>query len=222
MLDDDEVDDLIALAIDGDDAAWHALWAYVEPMLERTLARPGFLGYRLGRSDDDRRNIIVDVMARVRANDNERLRRYLETKRQSPELRFGSWLRVVAKRVGIDYMRRHPDYIDRRHEGGGARGDWVEPGTLPSQSRLGGARPPVTARGTVRQMLEYAAGAIPAEQRHALDLWMRGESFASIATATGVGSAREAERLVRAAIERLRRRFRDHDVDGGVDLHAAA
>jgi hypothetical protein len=40
-------------------------------------------------------------------------------------------------------------------------------------------------------------------------MWAHGESFGEIADSLGLGSAREAEKLVRAVIERLRRKYRD-------------
>lgn len=40
---------------------------------------------------------------------------------------------------------------------------------------------------------------------------MKSESYEAIAQRTGIESAAEAERLVRAAIERLRRKFREDD-----------
>jgi len=55
----------------------------------------------------------VEVLARLRADDFHRLSIYLETRRANPSLKFMTWIRVVTKRVGIDYLRAHPDYIDR-------------------------------------------------------------------------------------------------------------
>jgi DNA-directed RNA polymerase specialized sigma24 family protein len=205
---DDEIERLVAQAATGDDAAWHALWATIEAPLSRIIAQPRFLG-RLGQREDDRRNIVVAVMARLRADSFGRLRQYLDAKGTNPRLRFLSWLRVVAKRVGIDYMRAHPDYV-RRHDAGASRpGMWVDAGTLPPPSQIVGERPPVTNLGTAQELLAYAAGVIPNDQRRALELWAQSESFDDIARVLGLSSAREAERTVRAVLERLRRKFRE-------------
>jgi DNA-directed RNA polymerase specialized sigma24 family protein len=147
-------------------------------------------------------------MARLRADSFARLQLYLDARRSNPRLRFLSWLRVVAKRVGIDYLRSHPDYVRRHDENASRPGVWIDAGTLPPASQIFGERPPVTNRGTARELLQFAAGAIPDDQRHALELWAQSESFEDIAKALGFASATEAERVVRAAIERLRRRFR--------------
>jgi DNA-directed RNA polymerase specialized sigma24 family protein len=205
--DGEELEGLVARAADGDELAWQRLWSTVEPRLERVVAQPRFLG-RLGQREDDRRNIVVDVMARLRAGSFERLRLYLGARKDNPRLTFMGWLRVVAKRVGIDYMRAHPDYVDRRREADASRpGEWIEAGTLPPASRIGGERPGMTARGTAHELLAYAAE-LPEAQRRALELWVQSESFADIARAVGLASAADAERVVRAVLERLRRKFR--------------
>jgi DNA-directed RNA polymerase specialized sigma24 family protein len=139
-------------------------------------------------------------MARLRAARFHRLQLFLEAKRQNPGLKFLSWLRVVAKRVGIDYLRTHPEYIR-------AEVAWVTPGTLPPSSQLGD-RPPVTSRGTAHELLAYAEGALPEEQRRALEMWAGSASWSDIARELALPDEPSAERLVRAAIERLRRRFR--------------
>ena len=210
MVTDEGIEALVTRAADGDTAAWRELWEHVEPWLERVVANPRFLG-RVGQRDDDRSNIVVEVMARLHADNFQRLRLYVETRASSPNLKFRTWLRVVAKRVGIDYLRGHQSYIDRRRdpERGSAPGEWIEPGTLPSQSKLPGERPPMTNRGTALELLRYAAGAIPEPGLSALEMWTEGAGFEDIARqlelAEGSGGA---EKLVRAALERLRRRFR--------------
>lgn len=209
-LDSEELlESLVESSAAGDEQAWQRLWVAVESRLTQIVAQPRFLG-RLGQREDDRRNIVVEVLARLRANDFNRLRIYLDTRATNPSLKFMTWLRVVTKRVGIDYMRGHPDYIDRRRDPdrGSAPGEWVEAGTLPSGSKLHGERPPVTNRGTAQQLLRYAAGAIPETQRRALELWVQSETYDEIARTLALDDAAAAERMVRAAIERLRRRFR--------------
>lgn len=207
MVEDETLEQLVVAAAGEDEAAWQALWSAVEPPLSRIIAQPRFLG-RLGGREDDRRNIVVAVMARLRADRYARLRLYLDAKRANPRLRFVSWLRVVAKRVGIDYLRSHPDYV-RRHDANASKpGRWVDAEELPPASQIVGGRPPVTDLGTAQELLSYAAGVIPPDQRRALELWAQSESFEDIARTLGLANAAAAERVVRAVIERLRRRFR--------------
>ncbi|MDX2090145.1 MAG: hypothetical protein SFX73_19965 [Kofleriaceae bacterium] len=205
---EDTVEALVGAAAAGDEPAWQSLWVAVEPSLSRLVAQPRFLG-RLGQREDDRRNIVVAVMARLRADRFARLGLYLEARAANPRLRFTCWLRVVAKRVGIDYLRAHPDYV-RRHDAERSKpGEWIDPGTLPPASQIVGERPPVTDRGTAQELLRFAAGTIPDAQRRALELWVQSEPFEAIAGVLRLASTSEAEKLVRAALERLRRQFRD-------------
>ena len=186
----DELEDLVASAAGEDEQAWQTLWAHIEPPLSRILAQPQFLG-RLAHREDDRANIALAVMARLRDRRFHRLRMYLDAKRANPRLRFLSWLRVVAKRVGIDYLRSHHEPVaDTLHTG-----DANE-------------RPPMTNRGTARELLRHAAGVVPDDQLRALEMWTQSSSFAEIAAALGMDDSAVAERAVRAALERLRRTFR--------------
>jgi hypothetical protein len=186
----DELEELVTAAATEDEHAWQALWARIEPALSRILAQPHFLG-RLAHREDDRASIAVAVMARLRDRRFHRLRMYLDAKRANPRLRFTSWLRVVAKRVGIDYLRANHDPVaDTLHTG-----DANE-------------RPPMTNRGTARELLRHAASVVPPDQLRALEMWTRSDSFADIATTLGMADAAAAERAVRAALERLRRAFR--------------
>jgi DNA-directed RNA polymerase specialized sigma24 family protein len=208
---DDEarLETLVARSADGDEAAWRELWTEVEPRLCRLIGRPRFLG-RLGRQEDDRHNIVVEVMARLREQGFHRLRLYLGARAKNPRLGFFTWLRVVAKRVAIDYMRAHPDYIDRRRspEPVSAPGKWITPVTLPTASQLPGERPAITTRATAAELLRHADLALPETQRRALELWIQSQDYDEIARRLELRAAGEAERLVRAAIERLRRHFR--------------
>jgi DNA-directed RNA polymerase specialized sigma24 family protein len=213
MVDEAHLEVLVARAAQGDTASWRAVWEHVEPWLEKVVANPRFLG-RVGQREDDRSNILIEVMARLHADGFHRLKLYVETRRTGPKLNFKTWLRVVAKRVGIDYLRGHENYLDRRRDPNrsAAPGKWVEPGTLPSPSELPGERPPMTNRGTALELLRYASGSVPEPQLSALELWTEGASYDDIARELEIsGGPDAAEKLVRAVIERLRRRFREGD-----------
>jgi hypothetical protein len=186
----DELDELVVAAADEDERAWRKLWAAIETPLSRILAQPNFLG-RIAQREDDRASIAVAVMARLRERHFHRLRLYLDAKRANPRLRFLSWLKVVARRVGIDYFRTYHEPIAQTLQTGDA-----------------GERPPMTNRGTARELLRHAASVVPPEQLKALELWTQSEPFGDIARVLGLADAAAAERTVRAAIERLRRAYR--------------
>jgi DNA-directed RNA polymerase specialized sigma24 family protein len=169
--------------------------------------RPHLLG-RLSQSEDDCRNIVVEVMARLRADSFARLEQYAAARRENPSLPFMGWLVVVAKRVAIDYLRAHETYVDRRHvEGASSPGTWRQLVALPSDSELPGERPAITGRGTAHELLSFAAD-LPEDQRTALAAWLEGATFVDLAAD---GDARDAEKRVRAGLERIRRRFGKDD-----------
>ena len=97
--------ELVSRATQGDEDAWRALWDHVEDVLEGYVGTPRFMG-RLGQRVADRQNIIREVMERLRADSMQRLRLYLELQREQSNLDFESWLHVIARRVGNDYLHR--------------------------------------------------------------------------------------------------------------------
>ena len=199
-----ELEELVRDTLAGDPAAWQRLWQQVEPILYRMLRRPAVLG-RLSDSEDDCRNIVVEVMARLRTNGFARLARYAEARRAHPTLPFVGWLVVVAKRVAVDYVRGHEAYVDRRHDkGASSPGAWRAIDALQSESQLPGGRPPITSRGTAHELYAFASAELPHDQRMALAAWLEGATFGEIG-----GGKRDAEKLVRAALGNLRRRFRE-------------
>jgi DNA-directed RNA polymerase specialized sigma24 family protein len=212
--DDRQLEALVASAALGDQDAWTRLWAVVEPRLSAVVRKPRFLG-ALSGSDDEQRNIVLEVMARLCADDYRRLRLYVDKRGDHPDMQFMAWLIVVAKRVAIDYMRGHDQYLSHRHKRnpGSAAGAWVAMDTLPASSQLGD-RPPMTERGTALELMSYAGHTLPEDQRRALKMWVQDDGYERIATELGLADASAAERLVRAALSRLRRHFRDDEPPG--------
>ncbi len=201
------LEDLVADAAAGNEAAWWLLWEEVEPRLERLLSNPRVTG-RLSADVDDVRNILVGVMEKLRDDNSRRLKSYLESGRDTGG--FEAWIVVVTKRTAIDYMRAHHDYVDqRRNLDVAGAGEWVIPKELPSDSQLIGNRPPVTTRGAALALLRYAYDTLPPEQMQALELWILNTPYESIAEKLAMESAQEAQKRVRAGLERIRRRFRE-------------
>ncbi len=213
MGDVDELEAVVRRAAAGEEAAWLGLWKTLEPRLQGLVRQPRISG-RLSQHEDDRRNIVVEVMSRLRDGGMRRLKLYLEARQRNPQLLFLPWVTVVAKRVAIDYMRGHGDYVDRRRNRNpdSAPGAWINLHTLPGDSRLVGGRPPVTNRSVAMTMLRYAYSELPADQLAALELWLVQHDYPEIAEELRLDDAGAAQRLVRAALVRLRRHFRHQKV----------
>lgn len=137
----------------GDDGAWPALLARLEPEL-MVFARRQPIG-RLRDRDDSPREIVARVFKRLHTRDHAAVHK-LCAMDPPPELR--AWLRVIVRRSAIDYMRESPEY----ERATAARPDrWISLATLssaapaPDPSSLADKRTLVLA--TVRDMVERAA-----------------------------------------------------------------
>ncbi len=108
-----KVDALVDRVLRGEEGAWQQLWLVLEPLVFAMLRRPRFLG-RLAQREDDCRNIVVEVLAALREDDNARLRRFVVARETVHSWSSGRGWTVVVKRMAIDYMRRHGEYVDRQ------------------------------------------------------------------------------------------------------------
>jgi hypothetical protein len=210
-----QVNALVTSACAGDEAAWRELWRWLEAPLN-AMIRQFHMG-RISHDDDERRAVVVEVMARLREDDFRRLGLFAAAREQDPRLQLLPWIKVVARRVAIDHMRSHPNYVagDRDQAGARGPGQWKDPTSLPPASLMPGVRPAMTRDGTARQMLDHARQVLPEAHFRALELKMQGEDAEAIARVLGLTAADEADKIVRAAFERLRRKFRTSITGGG-------
>lgn len=205
-----DVERLVEEAAAGSDEAWGALILVLEPFLMRLARSPRWVTGKLSQDEDRCRDIMVEVIARLYDADRRRLRMYLDFRAGKPDLSFEPWIRTVAKRVAIDYIRGLDIYIDRRRSRNpdSAPDVWVDLSPLTSSSRLFGIRPAITNHTAALTMLRYAHTHLPASQRDALLAWLKGKSFDHIGEEMEIAGAVAAQKLVRAALQRLRRAFR--------------
>jgi DNA-directed RNA polymerase specialized sigma24 family protein len=142
-------------------------------------------------------------LERLRADGHAALRRFVETRAKYPATSFERWLGVVVANAFVDQLRARPELQRRRRQGGRAL-ERVE--VIPLVEVAGGAD--VATEVEVRRIVAcLAEGDFPAAQRRALLLWLLGHTASEIAADLQLGGAPEAERLLHAARQRLRRRF---------------
>jgi DNA-directed RNA polymerase specialized sigma24 family protein len=191
-------------AASGDAAAWRELWRAIQPTIWAITGKWQFTG-PLSRRDDERRDIVLEVMERLRADDFRRLKSFLGA---APERggSFKAWLATVTARAAIDHVRAHPEYLDPR---AGAASDgprWVTVVPMPdAELAYPFVDPEKVATAVI--MLERARKDLAPDQLAALYVWLHGGDHGEIAARLGLASARDAERLVRAALKRLRDRY---------------
>ncbi len=188
-IDDRRLSVLVADVLAGRDAAWSELVAMLYPHLERLVATSPSLGPLRG-SEDHKRNAVTDVLAKLARNDHRALALLEPWLAAHPDKTSGDWLRIVTGNAIREYVSRQL--------GSDATKRWVHTlaGELTDSTPLPALRPPVTTQQTARQILDYAAEHLPVEQTRALEAWLHQAALPA-----------NGERLVRAALARLRRQF---------------
>jgi DNA-directed RNA polymerase specialized sigma24 family protein len=197
-----ECETLAGRAAEGDAAAWNLVVERLWPSLHRLVQSSRSMGG--ARSEDDVRDVLTKLLEKLGGRGGRGLKLYGAWRSRHPEKTFEDWLRIVVKNTIRDHARQ-------------ALGAHAAPGE-PSVKRLLnefaaspaleslGARPPMTAAQTARQLLEFAHAYLPKEQHAALTSWLEGESFEEIGGECGVHGDK-ARMLVRAAVAVLRRQF---------------
>jgi hypothetical protein len=180
---------LLSRVLEGDPAAWQGFVASLEPELRQLLRRSRVMG-ALRESEDECRAVAVKVLSRLEKNDFRALRLVAPWLAAHPDKDLGDWIRIVA-------VNRARDHVAAR--------SIAE--TLRSLTSRVGARPAFTDGAQARQVLEYAEGALTLAQLRALRLWIEGAGFDEVAAQLALPDGRAADKLVRAALARLRRRF---------------
>lgn len=193
--------------VEGDTSAWQELVTQLEPLLLQLLHRSRALG-PLRRSVDDCRTVMINVFERLRKDDHRGLRLFQPWVDANPGKDFGDWIRIVTINLARDHMSSRL--------GGAARGT-DQPNkrmlnTLASllpdgdDHRLG-FRPSMTHVQLARELLEYAERHLDPAQFLAMRRWIDGASFEEVAAELGLATPRDADKLVRAGLAKLRRHF---------------
>jgi DNA-directed RNA polymerase specialized sigma24 family protein len=119
-------------------------------------------------------------------------------------------LATLAARVAVDHVRSHPEHVDKR----GRRGDerWAKLVALDDVPQLSEERD-LTLRTTALRLLERAREELSVQQLIALSIWLDGASTEVIAERLGLPDKTAGLRVLRAALKRLRDRFREVGVD---------
>lgn len=180
------------------------LFSHYAPIVEKIVRSNRAMGsYR--DSEDDVRNVMASVFERLRRDDFRALRTFQLWHDKHPEKSFPDWLTILTVNVVRNYITAKlgapsPDGKSVKQ----LVNTYAE--TSPSDDGLV-YLPHATTKETARRILEYAQAHLPADQLSALAGWLEGRSFEELATEHGLEDARAADRLVRAALARLRRQF---------------
>jgi DNA-directed RNA polymerase specialized sigma24 family protein len=194
---------LVAGAIGGDERARRELVEHLWPSWLEMVRGNRSMG-SLAASEDAVHNVVMRLIEKVGSPDSRGLSLYRSWRERNPDRDFGDWIRIVTKNAVRDHVRER-------------LGASATPGE-PSVKRLLnefassqaleelGARPPITAAQTARELLDFARARLPGEQLDVLRAWLDGDGFDEIAAARGQG-ADDVRRSLRAAVAVLRRHF---------------
>lgn len=193
--------------IAGDAAAWKAFVVRLEPLLLQLLRRSRTLG-PLRHSVDDCRTVMISVLERLSKDDFRGLRLYQPWAEANPGKDFGDWIRIVTVNIARDHMtsRLGARSDNKAHVNKRMLNTLASLLPTDEDQRLA-FRPSMTNVQMARELLEYAARSLEPTQLHALRRWMDGASFEDISEELTLATPRDADKLVRAALARLRRHF---------------
>lgn len=198
-------DDLVNRILRGDPTAWMNVFSKYGPVVVAIARTNRSMGsYR--QSEDDVRNVMAAVFERLRRSDYQALRTYGPWRAANPTKQFNDWLTIVAVNVIRNYIARKL---------GAPRADKSSAkqlvNTFASELKIDGDEPLVlpamTTRESANQILEYARDHLAEDQMAALAGWLEGGSFDDIAAELGLANGRAADKLLRAALAKLRRHF---------------
>ncbi len=199
--------------VGGDGAAWQELAVQLEPLLIKLLRRSRTLG-PLRHNVDDCRAVMISVLERLKKDDYRGLRLFAPWAAANPGKDFGDWIRIVTANIARDHVSSRLGHAERGEDEPPLNKRMLH--TLASllpgdEDRRLAFRPLMTHEQLARELLEYAERALDPAQFEAMRRWMDGTSFAELAAELGLATPRDAEKLVRAALARLRRQFGDQD-----------
>ena len=201
--------------VGGDASAWKELVGGLEPHLIQLLRRSRTLG-PLRHSIDDCRAVMISVLERLSKDDHRGLRLFQLWADANPGKGFGDWIRIVTANMARDHVSSRL----------GGAGRFADADDVPLNKRMLNTlatllpadddnrlafRPAMTNMQLARELLEHAERSLEGTQLRALRGWMEGATFDEIAAQLGLGTPRDADKLVRAALARLRRHFGDDD-----------
>ena len=213
MLGDSELATLashVPRVLGGDPGAWQELVVRLEPLLVQLLRRSRTLG-PMRHNLDDCRAVMISVLERLRKDDYRGLRLFQPWADANPGKDFGDWIRIVTTNMARDYVSSRLG-VERADDEPPLNKRMLH--TLASllpggeDPRLA-YRPLMTHAQLARELLDYAARTLDPAQLLALRRWMEGASFDELATELDLATPRDGEKLVRAALARLRRHFGD-------------
>jgi DNA-directed RNA polymerase specialized sigma24 family protein len=198
----------VVRAVAGEPGAYEQLVALLWPQLISMVGSSRMM-VRGSDGSDHTRDVVTRIVDKFQRNHCHTLTLFDPWKQRHPDKSFEDWLHIVAANEVRDFVRgRKGTRARTASESPSIKQLMNEYASAMDVDDLG-ARPPVTAAQTARQMLEFAEQRLPTDQLSALRLWLSGASFEELHREMGLEDPTHARNLVRAAVSVLRRQFGD-------------
>jgi len=198
-------DVLLGRVLRGDQVAWMTLFSQYGPVVERIVRTNRSMGSCRG-SEDDVRNVMAQVFARLRRDDYRALRMFPGWRDKNPGKAFDDWLTIVTVNVVRNYMSSK---LGSPNENGESLKQLVNTlaDTLPLEGDKLLLHPHITTKETAQRIIDYARDNLAEDQLAVLKAWLEGASLDDMVADLRLADVRAADRLLRAALARLRRQF---------------
>ncbi|MFN0246544.1 MAG: RNA polymerase sigma factor [Kofleriaceae bacterium] len=200
-----KVNELVAKVLRGDTTAWMSLFSKYGPIVAAIARTNRSMGsYR--SSEDDVRNVMAQVFERLRRDDYRALKTFAAWLEKNTTKTFDDWLTIVTVNVIRNYISGklgvpNADKSSLKQK----------VNTFADELKIDGdeplVRPQMTNRETANQILEYARDHLADDQLAVLAGWLEGSTFDELAAELHLSDARAADKLLRAALAKLRRQF---------------
>jgi DNA-directed RNA polymerase specialized sigma24 family protein len=199
-------EELVRRALRGDEVAWTTMFSRHAPAVVAIIRANRSMGsYR--HSEDDVRNVMARVFERLRRDDFRALRTFAGWRANNPTKSFTDWLTIVTVNVVRNYVTAK---LGTPRDGASVK-QLVNTlaDALPLDGEAPLVRPHMTTKESAARIVEYAQAHLPEDQLAVLAGWLEGASFEDLAAELHLADARAADRLLRATLARLRRKFAD-------------
>jgi hypothetical protein len=235
-LDDLVADPLVLGVVRGDRSAWFQLTVYIEHWVSWRVPRHWRMRKaKLRDSEDDVRDVLLEVLERVGSDDFRALRQYLERKASElPDVRaftesahttsFVGWLEGLVDFAIRDHVRKRygRKSVATLREQGTPRASsptltkrdlhsWAVHPTRPASGEFGRAHPAVSGVLTARAILRYAAESFNERELGVFRRYLEQASFEELSEEFAFESKQAAEAEIRKLKERLRAHFRGNE-----------
>lgn len=228
ILDDVIADPLVLGVLYGDRAAWFQLTLLIEDWVSARVPRHFRMRKaRLDKSEDDLRDVLVDVLDRIDRDDFRALREYSARKQSAlPDVRaasdgatrptsFVSFLQGLVEFAVRDHVRKRYGRAPRGstepvapHLSKRDLHSWAVRPTLMRSGVFGDARPAMTQTLTANAILKFAGETFDERELSVFRRYLDQASFEELADEFDLDGPLAARAEIRRLKERLRAHFR--------------